>query len=157
MEIWLLTIFFLRAHLATAARLIEERAEREALNLREDAVRVCERVMSLNDLKRRLINLRVLYDKLKEGLPAEEFNILRAYAFKGTCGLGQSMGINRMKVLRLVKRAELKGTHLLAALGFDEGRMERDYGAVPLCRGVREKIRRAKLKHCDFSSGAAIG
>lgn len=151
MDIWILTALFLRPKLAYAAKVFEQRAMDEALDLKGDALEVCEKVMELNDVRRRLINLKVICDRIEEAMSKEEYLLLKEYVTQGTGAIALKAGCTRMRVYRAVKRALYKAVQKLNALGFDSQRMNDDYLSVPLCRQAYKKIVRLKSRAEDLN------
>lgn len=146
MDIWILVMLFLRSKLAYAANLYERRAADAALDLKSDVFTVCEKVISLNDMKRRIVNMKVLCDNLKDKLRAEDWALLNRYVGCGAGAIAVERGESRMRVFRSIKRALGKAARVLSGMGFDCLRMEEDYMDIPLCRQAYKKIKSAKSK-----------
>ena len=126
MEIWILTLLALRPKFGSMAQMYEKRAEREALNMTDDAYTVFERLSLTNDVKRRVVNASVLCER-------------------AVCALGDDVR-SRIKIYRLLKRLLCAAAKKLYALGYDEEKMRRDYNDVPLFAKTYARIKRAKSK-----------
>lgn len=145
MEIWILTLLALRPKFGSMAQMYEKRAEREALNMTDDAYTVFERLSLTNDVKRRVVNASVLCERAVCAL-GDDVRYLEQYLTRSAADIAESEGCSRIKIYRLLKRLLCAAAKKLYALGYDEDKMRRDYNDVPLFAKTYARIKRAKSK-----------
>lgn len=146
MENWILAILALSGKLAAAAEMYANRAEATALDLKGNVTELCEQIMELNDIKRRIVNMRVMFDMLKSELSETEFSLISEYASKSLTEIALCRKLSRTSVYRMLKRALKKAEKILWKIRVDFDRMNSDYLGIPLCRAVYLKVKRAKTK-----------
>ena len=155
MENWILTAVALQPKLPLAARMYTKRAESQALNMKDSAADVAARIVELNDIKRRIVNLRVLYKRMEESLSADEMSLIKRYVRSSCAEIAAETGVGRVRVYRSVKRALAKAVRVFARFGFGAKRMKEEYGTILLCAKVFDRIKRLKRFSRDTVGSAA--
>lgn len=142
MRTWIMTILFLAGRLESAAERLDEKAERIALDPKGNTMRQYEKIAEVLDVKRRLVNLRVMAHRLETCLnPSERERIGRAMDGASSAAVAESEGVSRTTAYRRTKRAFLRAAAILDGLGYDAARMEEDYASIPLCRRTYIRFR----------------
>ena len=137
MMTWILTILHLEDRLEAAAARLDDRIAAVALNPFGDTMRQCERLMRLNDRKRRLVNMQVLSHRLRCCMKAEEAALLRLLHAGVSYGdLAQALGVSKATAYRRVKCAAAKCVRELEKLGFTPERLRREYADVNAVKTV---------------------
>lgn len=137
MNYWIICILRIRSELGRMWNAIDKAACSAALSVTCDAMELCELIMEFNDKKRRLANIKVLYDAVKNALTPEEFSMLVRYAKNvPTEILAGEYGVSRYTVLRRIKKALRICVGTVAALGYDKEKFERDYFPFAVIKSV---------------------
>ena len=94
---------------------------RTGLNICGETAAVVESMERLIDLKRRLVNLSVIYREMVSGLAESELFALKAAAAGDTLSLiSESLGISVSSAARLLWRIKSKCGRVLTRFGIDE-------------------------------------
>ncbi|MDR2201280.1 MAG: hypothetical protein LBP26_00720 [Clostridiales bacterium] len=130
-KFWVLCILYIRKRLAGLVRLVDKKVERIAARLYGDTYSQCVEIIRLNDQKALLINLKLLYDALKRGLTGQEFALLESYAhLRSYTAAAAGFGITSTTAMRRLDKTVDKCAVILAAYGYTESRLNRDYSGL---------------------------
>lgn len=157
MEFWVLTALALENKLEAAAEKCTEEADEASLSLCADTFSAFEKVVGINDKKRRIVNMKVLCDTIENSLDTREAELLKAYTRFSASVIAEHLGINRLKVYRDIKRACAKAEKALARIGFKKAEMERDYGDLALFARTYRRIKRLKGRERASSEPVEVG
>lgn len=146
MEFWVLTVVAMESKLRYIADKYTKRAEDAALHPVGDTFAAIERVAEINDMKRRIVNMKVMYDKIKESLKADELELLAAYIGSSAAEIAEREYISRAKVYRRIARAMKQAVRALLRLGYDKAKMDGDYLSLQLPSRTYLQIKRLKRK-----------
>lgn len=146
MELWILTVFALKSKLNAAAASLTERAQAWAQNWEEDVFATCNKIIEINDEKRRIVNLKVLCEAAEKALGETERNVLTMYVKKSVAEIADRLSMSASAVYRTLMRAFSKAEKAFAKLKFDEAAFERDYRPLTLCALTYAKIKRDKVR-----------
>ena len=140
MKNWILTLFAVNPLLERMTDLIDERVESLALSPIGNTLDKMENIISLNDKKVALINLRVMHDCVCKKLDEEEIAFIKGCAFRKSvrdmCG-DKSPSTRYRKLNKAIKKAEA----ILLGLGYDEQKMDY-YRQFPYIRAKLSAIKR---------------
>jgi len=121
MKGWIKLLIMVGSKVTELYQTNERCIKKESLRMDKSCGEMVEIIHELNERKRRIINLAVLFRVLKEGLTSEEFDIIRT---DGRCLDGRFI---RRTSLRKTDRVYIKAERIVHNLGFDEGKLGRDY------------------------------
>lgn len=157
MEYWVLTMLALENKLEAAAESCTRQAEEAALEQGGDAFSAFEKVIEINDKKRRIVNMKVLCDTVKGSLAPQESELLVAYVRHTAGELAAALSESRLKVYRDVKRALSKAAKALARIGFKKEELERDYRELALFSRTYNRLKRLKSKERTAAKPENVG
>lgn len=146
MEFWVLMILALENKLEAVAESCTRQAEEASLALGGDTFSAFEKVIEINDKKRRIVNMKVLCDTIASSLESCETELLKDYVRRSAGEIAADTGASRSKVYRDIRRACGKAAKAIARLGFKEEEMARDYGEIALCARTYGRIKRLKSR-----------
>lgn len=154
MEFWILTVFAMESKLGYIADKYTKRAEDAALHPVGDTFAAIERVAEINDMKRRIVNMKVICDKIKEVLKEDDLELLTAYASSSAAEIAGRENISRAKVYRRIARAMRQAVRALSRLGYDKAKMDGDYLSLQLPFRIYSQIKRLKRKERESEEKA---
>lgn len=144
MKNWIKVIFALDSKLDALTYSIDSQVDCLSKVIGGDTLELFDNIMRLNDKKVRLINLRVLHDKMKEALSERELIIITQSAKgKPLSEIADMLGLSRSHIYRLHDRAVLRLIKLLRFYGYDNKRFTDDYSDMTLINKMYKKL--AKL------------
>lgn len=139
MKYFVLTVLRLYGELAEIYDALDKTALSAALSVTRDAEELCEYLMDLNDKKRIVSNLKVLYDKIVSAA-GDDADALISYALGlSTEEIAEKENVNRSTAARRVGRATEHGIRALGEAGIDEKKIESEYFTLPLIKTVYDK------------------
>lgn len=139
MKYFVLTVLRLYGELAEIYDALDKTALSAALSVTRDAEELCEYLMDLNDKKRIVANLKVLYDKIVSAA-GDDAEALISYALGlSTEEIAEKENVNRSTAARRVGRATEHGIRALGEAGIDEKKIESEYFTLPLIKTVYDK------------------
>lgn len=144
MKIWILAVFRLASGLCRAIEEYDKKIDRIALDPFGVTLKQYEKVIALSDKKRRLINLKVMYMLLKEKLDEHDIYLITKYA-RGisVAEIAERLEMKQSAVYKRLNRAIAEAEEVLAKSGYDEKRMECEYGEF---RAVKSALMSLKSK-----------
>ncbi|MBQ4049584.1 MAG: hypothetical protein IJD07_02915 [Clostridia bacterium] len=140
MKNWILTLFTVNPLLERMTTLIDERVESLALSPIGNTLDKMENIISLNDKKVALINLRVMYESICKKLDEDEFALVKGCAF-GKSVRDMSGYRSASTCYRKLNKAIKKAEAILLGLGYDEQKMDY-YRQFPYIRAKLSAIKR---------------
>ncbi len=145
MKNWIKVIFALNSKLDALTYSIDSQVDGLSKVTQGNTLELFNRIIRLNDKKVRLINLRVLYDKMKESLGEKEMLIISETA-KGTplCEIADMLGMSKSHVYRLYDKTMYRLSRLLISHGYDAEKFASDYGDDMLVTKTYKKFVKAK-------------
>lgn len=139
MKYFVLTVLRLYGELAEIYDALDKTTLSAALSVTRDAEELCEYLMDLNDKKRIVSNLKVLYDKIVSAA-GDDADALISYALGlSTEEIAEKENVNRSTAARRVGRATEHGIRALGEAGVDEKKIESEYFTLPLIKTVYDK------------------
>ena len=139
MKYFVFTVLRLYGELAEIYDALDKTALSAALSVTRDAEELCEYLMDLNDKKRIVANLKVLYDKIVSAA-GDDAEALISYALGlSTEEIAEKENVNRSTAARRVGRATEHGIRALGEAGVDEKKIENEYFTLPLIKTVYDK------------------
>ena len=139
MKYFVLTVLRLYGELAEIYDALDKTALSAALSVTRDAEELCEYLMDLNDKKRIVSNLKVLYDKIVSAA-GDDADALISYALGLSAEeIAEKENVNRSTAARRVGRATEHGIRALGEAGIDEKKIESEYFTLPLIKTVYDK------------------
>jgi DNA-binding CsgD family transcriptional regulator len=149
MKIWILLIFRIAPSIEKYLESLDKRIRRIALNAFGVTVNQYDEILALSMKKAKLVNLRIMYNRLEDELTGEEYFMLQQYA-QGETGdqiskqLDIKISLTYKKINKALKKAELA----LKRAGFDEQRMEKDYLSFAFVSGAISALKvRMRVKN----------
>lgn len=144
MKNWIRVIFALNSKLDALTYSIDGQVDGLSSLTNVPAMELFDSIIRLNDKKVRLINLRVLHDKMKESLTARESYIIeRSSRGISFAEIAEELNLTRGYVYRQYMRIMQKLSKLLATYGYNADKFERDYNDILLISRTYKKF--AKL------------
>ena len=124
MKKWILTVFGVQPILGKRVAAIDEKIERIA-------------IIYLNGYKARLVNLKIMADVISKRIGQDRAKDLAAYAAgKSAREIASTNGNNQFTVYRRIMKSVAEATEELEDCGYDERKMDRDYGGMKFIRAV---------------------
>lgn len=143
MKNWIKVIFALNNKLDALTYSIDGQVDNLASLTSVPAMDLFDRIIKLNDKKVRIINLRVLHDKMKEALSPSEYAIITASAFgKSFADIAREVGLSKAGVYKAYVRIIEKLTKLLHSFGYDCEKFACEYNDMVLITRTYKKIAR---------------
>jgi len=139
MKVWIKAIFLLGNKLGQLADAVQEELEKLSIDLTVETFRAFERMMALENKKRRLCNFKVLKDLLKAQLTADEKQVfkLRLEKSKSFDETADILQLHKSSVVRRFNKGMDKCLDFLNRLTYTEERFKSEYGDVEvICKSV---------------------
>ena len=144
MKFWAMTIMRLGGKLEKLADSIDETVGKLALDLSADTLKQYYKIMEYNDVKRRVVNLKVMRDRMLDRLPEDEREIVLCYAAgKAMQEIADTRGVSKSSISRKIHTALYKCIRVLDTLGFDTSRLDAEYADIPLVQRTLKKLQRS--------------
>lgn|GEM_PF-2056123 len=118
---WIRLLIMVRGKLMGLYERVNKSITRAACNIKSTASEALCEVLELNEQRRRIVNLAVLFRVLKSELSDEEFETIKT---NGECLLGV---VHERTRLRKIDRAFVKAERIIHKLGFDETKLAKEY------------------------------
>ena len=144
MEIWVLVIIAIRSKLDESVKRAERKIMKIALNPTIDALKQSAIISDLINNKNMLVNLKVLYDRISDALQSEKMDFLTkivslrdnvdAYCFENKTTPGA--------IIEKIHAYTDEGAMPLRKLGITVGKLQDDYGDLPLVALSQMTIKR---------------
>lgn len=155
MENWVLTVIAMEPKLKYAADMYTKRASEAALEMTGDACTAIQRVVEINDMKRRIVNMKVLFDAIKGALSDEELLLLREYAVHSAAEIAARQNAARSGIYRKIAKAQKAAVKALSRLKYDKEKMDEDYLSMQLTLRAYRQIARRKRKESGGAQNIA--
>lgn len=144
MKNWIRVIFALNNKFDALTYSIDKQVEGMAALLTVPTVDLFDAIIKLNDKKVRIINLRVLHDKMKESLSAKELYVVDGYARGVSLSeMGERLSLGKGGAYRQLLRTIKKLTKILAYYGYTKERLDEEYKDVALVTRTYKKLVKA--------------
>lgn len=141
MKKWILTIFRIQPKLGKRVAAIDEKIERIALAAFGNTLDQCAKIIYLSGYKAKLINLKIMADVIAKRLGEQRTDELAAYAEgRSAKEIAAINGTNQFTVYRRVMRSIEDASVELNDCGYDEKRMEREYGTMKFVVAVAGQL-----------------
>lgn len=125
---------------------IDERIERLALDPFGQTKKQYEKILSLTDVKGRIINLKLMRELLVGGLdPAQTFLLTRYAMGYSAAQLAADLDIKESTMYKRVRTAIGRAAAMLERAGFSESRLDDEYASMPAIKGIMKVFRRQPL------------
>ena len=145
MKNWIRVIFALNNRLDALTYSIDGQVDSISSLTTVPAMELFDSIIKLNDKKVRIINLRVLHDKMKETLTSREYYIIARSSHGASFSeIAESLGLSKGHVYRLYQRTIQKLIRVLSAYGYTEEKFFDDYKDVTLIARTYKKLARLK-------------
>lgn len=143
MKNWIRVIFALNHKLDALTYSIDGQVDSIASLTGVPAMDLFDSIIKLNDKKVRLINLRVLHDKMKEVLSDREYYIMsRASRGASFNEIAECLGLSKGHVYRMYVKVIQKLTKLLGTYGYTVDKFACDYNDIALINRTYKKLAR---------------
>ncbi len=141
MKKWILTIFRIVPKIGRRIETIDGRIERVALSPFGNTLEQCVKIIYLSGYKSRLVNIRIMYDVIVGQIGLEAARDLENYACgKSAKEIAADSGRNQYAVYRRIMKAIDAAIKELDDCGYDERRMDNDYGAMRFIKTVQAQL-----------------
>lgn len=141
MKKWILTIFRIVPKIGRRIETIDGRIERVALSPFGNTLEQCAKIIYLSGYKSRLVNIRIMYDVIVGQIGLEAARDLENYACgKSAKEIAADSGRNQYAVYRRIMKAIDAAIKELDDCGYDERRMDNDYGAMRFIKTVQAQL-----------------
>ncbi|MBR2967478.1 MAG: hypothetical protein IKC35_01710 [Clostridia bacterium] len=141
MKNWIRVIFALNNKFDAFSNSIDKQVDSLSSLLTVPTMKLIDSIIKLNDKKVKIINLRVLHDKMKESLTKKEYYIVMRSASGGSFAeIADIVGMSKGSTYRWYQRIMARLCKLLAYYGYDEQRFESDYKDIALVERMHKKI-----------------
>ena len=141
MKKWILTIFRVVPKLGRRIETIDKRIERVALAVFGNTLEQCAKIIYLSGYKSRLVNIRIMHDVIVGKIGEETARDLEDYACgKSAKEIAAVDGRNQYTVYRRIMKAIGEAIKELDDCGYDEERMEREFGGMRFIRTVQMQL-----------------
>ena len=141
MKKWILTVYRILPKLGKRVAAIDEKIERIALSAFGNTLDQCAKIIYLSGYKAKLVNLKIMADVISKKIGAERAEELGEYASgRSAKEIAEARGANQYTVYRRIMRAIEVGAEELGDCGYDEKRMEREYGGMKFVRAVAAQL-----------------
>lgn len=148
MDFWIMSIFMVAPKLTGLCGVIDKRVESLALNMNRDAMTLFNEIIDLSDKKVKVINLKVMRERMWEKLDFVEREVyllfLKRYSFEQ---IGLELEMSKSRVARILNKASAKCARALLSLGFSEEKLEKEYGDIALLKRYVIKFKRCFNKN----------
>lgn len=145
MKNWIKVIFALNNKLDAMTYSIDGQVESLSKVTGGNTMELFDSIIKLNDKKVRLINMRVLHDKMKDALSEKEYRVITLAAKGLSFGdIAAECNIGKGHVYRIYNRLIGKLTKVLGLYGYDAEKFNSDYGDVMLISKTYKKLARIK-------------
>lgn len=135
MKGWILAIFKLRCKLIALTDGIDKKIAVSATSFSACTKDNIQSIMTLIDVKRRLVNLEVLYKKMLVRLDLNERELLKNYAAgMSLADIAESEHFSRCSVYRYILRAFSKCISALEKCGYNADKLESEYMDIYVVR-----------------------
>ncbi len=122
---------------------LEERIDSLSVCLTSDTLSICDEIMSLNEKKVLLCNLKVIYSYFIAALKKDERLIIEEYAKNQTLeAISKMIGCSKSTVMRRLNKAVKKCSAVIMALGYNAAKLNSEYGGYAAVCGTYNRIRR---------------
>jgi len=122
MKEWVEFICCINPRLDKLYSAVAEKIEKTAFSQDRTCKELFDELCGLEERKRKLINVRVLYNALIDGLTDEESEII-----KGDTDDAPDSGQSRMTLNRKKNSAYLKASKIMSSLGYCADKMKKEY------------------------------
>ena len=141
MKNWIKVIFALNHKLDALTYSIDGQVDNLSSLTAVPAMELFEGIIKLNDKKVRIINLRVLHDKMKEALTDREHYII-ARSARGVSfdAIAESLKLSKGHVYRLYLKSVQKLSKVLASYGYTEEKFKDEYKDIALVARTYKKF-----------------
>ncbi len=141
MKNWIKVIFALNNRLDALTYSIDEQVDSLSSVLTVPTMKLFDRIIKLNDKKVKIINLRVLHDKMKENLNAKEYCVVsRSSRGVSFADIAKELNVSKGSAYRIYERVINRLTRLLAYYGYDENKFAEDYKDVALVARTHKRL-----------------
>lgn len=145
MKNWIKVIFALNNKLDALTYSIDSQVDSLSKVTGGNTMELFDNIIRLNDKKVRLINMRVLHDKMREALSERElFIISQSAKGKPLVDIAAELDISKSHAYRLFNKTITKLCKVLASYGYDREKLESDYGDVVLITKTYKKLLKFK-------------
>lgn len=155
MKDWIMLVLAVDPRLDSLTETIDARVETLAATPVLGTMSQIERIMELNDKKIKLINLRVMHDRMCAALSSAEYELIFYYAMgfsvaKLAARRQRSPAYIYRRLLKIFNKCE----RVLCEMKLDPVRLASDYKDIPLVyrqlHNVRGRLRRKEeVNYCD--------
>lgn len=145
MKNWIKVIFALNSKLDALTYSIDGQVESLSSLITVPTMELFEDIIKLNDKKVRIINLRVLHDKMKEALTSREHFIIMQSSFGASFGeIADSLALSKGHVYRIYLKTVQKLSKILNSYGYNAEKFMSDYKDVALIDRTYKQFARCK-------------
>ncbi len=133
MKNWIRVIFALNNKLDALTYSIEGQVDSLSSLTTVPTMELFDDIIKLNDKKVRIINLRVLHDKMKEALTSREHAIIMRSSLGTSFGeIAESIGLSKGHVYRIYLKTIQKLSKILNSYGYTVDKFKSDYKDVAI-------------------------
>lgn len=145
MKNWIRVIFAINGKLDALTYSIDGQVENLSALTTVPTMELFDDIIKLNDKKVRLINLRVLHDKMEEALTSRERYIIVRSSMGYSFGeIADALGLSKGNVYRTYLKTQKKLCKILSSYGYTKEKFERDYEDIALINRTYLHFARAK-------------
>lgn len=141
MKNWIKVIFALNSKLDAMTYSIDGQVDSLSSLFNVPTMELYDNIIKLNDKKVRIINLRVLHDKMKEALSEREYYIMTCIARGATFEeIAGRIGLTKGGTYRIYRQIIIKLSKILVAHGYTIDKFAADYGDIALVSRTYKKL-----------------
>ena len=141
MKNWIRVIFTLNNKFDAFSISIDKQVDSLSSLLTVPTMKLIDSIIKLNDKKVKIINLRVLHDKMKQSLTNKEYYIvMRSATGSSFAEIADVIGMSKGSTYRWYQRIIARLSKLLAYYGYDEKKFDSDYNDIELVARTYKKI-----------------
>lgn len=141
MKNWIRVIFALNPKLDALTYSIDGQVDSLSSLTSVPTMELFDNIIRLNDKKVKIINLRVLHDKMKEAISEREHYIILHSARGASFGeIADKLSLDKGYVYRVYRKAVQKLTKLLISYGYDKQKFIDDYSDITLINRTYKKL-----------------
>ena len=143
MKAWIKAIFFLNSKLGNLLDSIQDEMDVLSKNLILETFTLCDKMLKLEDKKRRICNLKVLHSLFKSKLSNIEYNLIKKHLLQGKTfeEISATLTKSKSQLSRDYCKALDKCEEVSIAMTFSEERLEREYKDIILVYKTVKKFR----------------
>jgi len=146
MKVWIKAIFLLASKLGQLAAAIAEEMDTLSTDITPETFGAFDRMLTLEDRKRRVCNFKVFRDLLRAKLTRDEYELIKRHMLKGETfeEIAASGAYSKSALARKFNQAIDTCIELMQSLTYGEARLLKDYKDIPLIYKTVQMLQKAR-------------